>query len=30
MPGRRLASTSLLATATHTWDLAVATGQPRA
>jgi uncharacterized protein (TIGR03086 family) len=28
MPGRALASINLLDTATHTWDLAVATGQP--
>jgi uncharacterized protein (TIGR03086 family) len=28
MPGRMLASINLLDTATHTWDLAVATGQP--
>jgi uncharacterized protein (TIGR03086 family) len=28
MPGRVLASINLLDTATHTWDLAVATGQP--
>jgi uncharacterized protein (TIGR03086 family) len=30
MPGRVLAGINLLDTATHTWDLAVATGQPRA
>jgi uncharacterized protein (TIGR03086 family) len=30
MPGRALASINLLDTATHTWDLAVATGQPSA
>jgi uncharacterized protein (TIGR03086 family) len=29
MPGRVLASINLLDTATHTWDLAAATGQPR-
>src|SRR5215211_5308092 len=29
MPGRVLASINLLDTATHTWDLATATGQPR-
>ena len=28
MPGRVLASINLLDTATHTWDLAIATGQP--
>ncbi len=28
MPGRALASINLLDTATHTWDLATATGQP--
>jgi uncharacterized protein (TIGR03086 family) len=28
MPGRVLASINLLDTATHTWDLATATGQP--
>jgi uncharacterized protein (TIGR03086 family) len=28
MPGRLLAGINLLDTATHTWDLAVATGQP--
>jgi uncharacterized protein (TIGR03086 family) len=30
MPGRALASINLLDTATHTWDLATATGQPSA
>jgi uncharacterized protein (TIGR03086 family) len=30
MPGRVLASINLLDTATHSWDLAVATGQPSA
>lgn len=30
MPGRVLAGINLLDTATHTWDLAVATGQPAA
>ena len=30
MPGRVLAGINLLDTATHTWDLAVATGQPSA
>jgi uncharacterized protein (TIGR03086 family) len=30
MPGRVLASINLLDTATHTWDLATATGQPSA
>jgi len=30
MPGRALASINLLDTATHSWDLAVATGQPSA
>jgi uncharacterized protein (TIGR03086 family) len=30
MPGRALAGINLLDTATHTWDLAVATGQPPA
>jgi uncharacterized protein (TIGR03086 family) len=30
MPGRALASINLLDTATHTWDLATATGQPPA
>jgi uncharacterized protein (TIGR03086 family) len=30
MPGRALASINLLDTATHTWDLATATGQPQA
>jgi uncharacterized protein (TIGR03086 family) len=30
MPGRVLASINLLDTATHTWDLATATGQPQA
>ena len=29
MPGRALASINLLDTATHSWDLAAATGQPR-
>jgi uncharacterized protein (TIGR03086 family) len=28
MPGRVYASINLLDTATHTWDLAIATGQP--
>ena len=28
MPGRVLAGINLLDTATHTWDLATATGQP--
>jgi uncharacterized protein (TIGR03086 family) len=28
MPGRALANINLLDTATHTWDLAIATGQP--
>ncbi len=28
MPGRVLAGINLLDTATHTWDLAIATGQP--
>ena len=30
MPGRVLAGINLLDTATHTWDLAIATGQPSA
>lgn len=30
MPGRMLAGINLLDTATHTWDLAIATGQPPA
>lgn len=30
LPGRALASINLLDTATHTWDLATATGQPAA
>jgi uncharacterized protein (TIGR03086 family) len=30
MPGRVLASINLLDTATHTWDMAMATGQPTA
>ena len=30
MPGSALASINLLDTATHTWDLATATGQPQA
>jgi uncharacterized protein (TIGR03086 family) len=30
MPGRVVAGISLLDTATHTWDLATATGQPTA
>jgi uncharacterized protein (TIGR03086 family) len=30
MPGRALASINMLDTATHTWDLATATGQPQA